>query len=136
MNRTADFLEKVDLAKKILSELKDEGMYRYEAKAMMNEIFKPRYINGFEVEEGWTMPDPPREGLIPCVDFHGSSGYNLYWWDESWGDYPSFFQAFDKFEKEGIDNTLEDECPILSPDTGGCMWKACYQAFIELGFKG
>jgi hypothetical protein len=129
-------LSKEEVVEGMLHELKREGMWRSQAKALIDRVFKPRYLHGFEIEEKWEMPEPPREGLIPCFDFHGCDGLSLYWWDESWGKYPSFLKAWEMIEAEGIEDTLSNENPVIDPDTGGAMYKSCMDAFRELGFNG
>jgi len=91
-----------------------------------------REVNGFEVVDGWTMPEAPAEGLVPYVAFHGGDGLSLFWWHPSWGRWASDGVAFEKVRELGVDDYIED--PLVRPDTGGHLYKDCMAAYAELGF--
>lgn len=94
----------------------------------------PRIVGGFEVVAGWTMPDPPREGLEPYVQFHGGDGRSLFWWDPTWGKWANEGAAYGRSRAEGFESYMDTEV-LVSPDTGGAGYKACMEAYVELGFN-
>lgn len=89
----------------------------------MEDLDPPRFVNGFEVEDGWVMPEPPVPGMRPCVVFHGSDGLGFFWWDPAKSEFPRRHAE------------LYDCCPFVDPDTGGEGYKECARAFEELGFE-
>lgn len=92
----------------------------------------PRVVNGFEVVEGWEMPEPPVKGAIPCVQFHGGDGSERFWWHPDWSIFPNANVSWRELKSFVIP---EFEDPLIDPDTGGARWKECQEAYVELGFR-
>jgi len=95
---------------------------------------EPRVVNGFEVYSDWVMPDPPIKGAYACFQFHGTDGISLFWWHPEWGRYANEHSAWTRAKELGFDCYINDN-PLCDPDSGS-NYKACEDAYRELGFKG
>lgn len=122
---------------------KEENYSRYDIEQLVKQVYSVRFAAGMEVTDGWEMPKPPREGLIPCFQLDGGDGMSLFWWDEKWGKWPDSGRAFAKsreeawtWETHGCVDAFMDTDPLVNPDTGGCNYKQTEEALRELGFNG
>lgn len=112
-----------------------DGLSLADARRLVNEVYGVRCVEGFEVAEGWEMPSPPREGLLPYFAMHGCDGISYFWWDPAWGKWASSSKAWDKAREEGLDTRdMDDAWPLVDHDTGD-DYKACAAALRALGFN-
>jgi hypothetical protein len=98
-----------------------------EADHLLREAFGVRSINGFRLQDGWQMPEPPRPGMKPVMVMHGTDGLSVFWWDPAESKYPPPFPK----DTSHLFGDLED--PFVEHDTGS-NYKACADAYHQLGF--
>lgn len=93
---------------------------------ILKATYGVREVNGFEVVQGWTMPESPtpHPKWVPVAVFHGTDGVSLFWWDRESSRFPGTGPKDPR-------HYIED--PLVNPDAGW-NYKACEQAYKELGF--
>lgn len=101
---------------------KAAGIDYDDALSALEEGYGIRRVCGFRVRAGWGMPDPPQPGLVPVVMFHGGDGLGFHW-----GDPEKPWREVEEFDSDKHD-------PLMEHDTGS-GYKACQEAYAELGFE-
>lgn len=104
------------------------------ATTIVEQAYGVRRINGFVVNPGFRMPEPPEPGLLLWVTFHGGDGLEYFWAPDTGGDgfdYKAWEKSWQYMEFCDLD--LDE--PFDRPDTGGSGYKDCQDAFSQLGFS-
>jgi hypothetical protein len=115
-----------------------DGLTFDDVVAAAREVYGIRVVNGYEVHQGWEMPEPPIPGAYLCVEFHGGDGNHFYWWHDDWPGGGSAWGMEKKVKELGLnphDFELDDVDPLVAPDTGGADVKGCQEAYAELGIR-
>jgi hypothetical protein len=100
---------------------------KQQALAAVHAIYGTRWIEGFEVVDGWEMPEAPQEGLIACA-YLDNIGVQLFWWYVEDEGNPKPWRA------PKYSHWPEIPDPLVSPDTG-VRAQDCLRAYEALGFR-